>query len=111
MSHWTIEHSYLIPLLPLCGAMIAGFFGAKVLKQQSHWPIWLGVGASAIISISLLVWMVGERHAHPEDPIGIPKVFYTWISAGNFHADAGFWFDPLTAVMLCVITGIGFLIT
>ncbi len=111
MHHWTIQYSFLIPLLPLVGAAIAGFFGAKGLKQQSHWPIWLGVGAAAVISISMLVWMVGERHAHPEDPIAIPKVFYTWIAAGGFSADAGFWFDPLTAVMLCVVTGIGFLIT
>src|SRR6185437_1456041 len=32
-------------------------------------------------------------------------------TAGNFSAPAGFFFDPLTAVMLCVVTGIGFFIT
>ena len=50
MEHvFAFEHSYLIPLLPLVAAMIAGFFGAKWLKGQSHWPIWLGVGASAVL--------------------------------------------------------------
>ena len=39
------------------------------------------------------------------------KHWYTWITAGNFQADGGLLFDPLTAVMLCVVTGIGFLIT
>lgn len=42
---FAVKYSYLIPLLPLIGAAISGFLGAKWLKQQSHWPIWLGVGA------------------------------------------------------------------
>src|SRR4029079_16882796 len=65
-----------------------------------------------------------ERSAAPDssesDTIGFNKVFFNWITAGNpsnpahdkyFNAEAGFWFDPLTAVMLCVVCGIGFLIT
>ena len=46
MDLFAVKYSYLIPLLPLLGAMIAGFFGAKILQGQSHWPIWIGVGAS-----------------------------------------------------------------
>src|SRR5207253_4365738 len=37
--------------------------------------------------------------------------WFTWIQTGDFRADAGALIDPLTAVMLCVVTGIGFLIT
>src|SRR6185437_10138838 len=33
------------------------------------------------------------------------------IQTGEFSADAGAWIDPLTAVMLAVVTGVGFLIT
>ena len=136
-----IDHSYLIPLLPLLGAAVAGFFGARWLKGQSHWPIWIGVGASAVLSILLLVGMVRAQHHKsaltPIDGQGntpYPYVkltnatsppalaaseygraasqdWYTWIEAGTFKATAGFWFDPLTAVMLCVVCGIGFLIT
>jgi NADH-quinone oxidoreductase subunit L len=39
------------------------------------------------------------------------KIWYNWITADTFTVNAGFWFDPLTAVMLCVVTGIGFFIT
>src|SRR5690348_9137334 len=124
--NFVIEHSYLIPLLPLIGAAIAGFFGAKFLKGQSHWPIWLGVGASAVLSIVLLVGMARWDKEPPFDTgpfgsssvaktfgnsLGVPQTVFTWIQAGSFKADAGFWFDPLTAVMLCVVCGIGFLIT
>src|SRR4051794_5683042 len=125
---WQVQYSFLIPLLPLLGAAIAGFFGARWLKEKSHWPIWLGVGASAVISITLLMsmlmlWKPAEQVDHPKianytitapetgQPLATNKVFYHWITAGSFNADAAFWIDPLTVVMLCVVTGIGFFIT
>jgi NADH-quinone oxidoreductase subunit L len=43
--------------------------------------------------------------------VAIIKNWYTWIHAGNFTVNAGFLFDPLTVVMLSVVTGIGFFIT
>ncbi|MGN6505713.1 MAG: hypothetical protein ACTHM6_09130, partial [Tepidisphaeraceae bacterium] len=63
---FVIEHSYLIPLLPLLGAIVAGLFGAKILKQQSHWPIWLGVGASAVMALVLLAGMLSHQHPAAE---------------------------------------------
>ncbi len=105
---FVIAHSYLIPLLPLLGAAIAGFFGAKWLKGQSHWPIWLGVGAAAVMSFVLLFGMI---HAVGTGPVGWVQDYYEWISAGTFSVKAGYFFDPLTAIMLCVVTGVGFFIT
>ena len=109
MDLFAVKYSYLIPLLPLFGAMIAGFFGAKILRAQSHWPIWIGVGLSALISLSLLIGMIGLWH--DGKPLSVVVDWYTWIEAGSFKATAGCFFDSLTAVMLCVVTGIGFLIT
>jgi NADH-quinone oxidoreductase subunit L len=106
---FAVKYSYLIPLLPLAGAIIAGFLGANILRGQSHWPIWIGVAISALISFSLLFGMLGLwRHGKP---LNIAVDWYTWIEAGSFKATAGVFFDSLTAVMLCVVTGIGFLIT
>src|SRR5580704_10429502 len=96
---FAVKFAYLIPLLPLIGAVISGFFGAKILKGQSHWPIWLGVGASAILSLMLLFGTLGIQPDH-----GIiaakPVNLWTWIEAGSFHINAGYFFDPLTALML-----------
>jgi NADH-quinone oxidoreductase subunit L len=87
-----VQYSWLIPLLPLVGAVIAGFFGAKLLKQQSHWPIWIGVGLSALLSLSLLLGIAdhqahqpltnGEYHPAPSDN-AISKKWFTWILAGG----------------------------
>jgi NADH-quinone oxidoreductase subunit L len=106
-----IQHSYLIPLLPLVGAFVCLFFGKKVLKGQAHWPIWLTVGASAVLSIWILVAMLGMAHDNPSGTLSYTKTFYTWIDTGSFRADVAFFFDPLTAVMLTVVCGIGFFIT
>src|SRR5207248_1055819 len=109
---FSIQHAWLIPVLPLIGAAIAGFFGARWLKQQSHWPIWLGVGASAILSIALLFGTLGLTHHASEGgaTASAVKNYFTWIEAGNFHINWGYFFDPLTVVMLCVVCGIGFFI-
>ncbi len=108
--NWLVNHSYVIPLLPLLGAIISGFFGAKWLKENSHWPIWIGVGLAAVYSLTMLFGMMGAVHGATE-PVGYSVNFYTWVEAGNFKANAGFFIDPLTTVMLSVITGIGFFIT
>jgi NADH-quinone oxidoreductase subunit L len=130
MEHlFPIQYSYLIPLLPLVGAVIAGFFGAKWLKGLSHWPIWIGVGISAILSIMLLFGALNLNKEHAEaapskdaasNPLATSVNWYSWIPAGEpskagtkdfFDIPAGFFFDTLTCVMLCVVCVIGFLIS
>jgi NADH-quinone oxidoreductase subunit L len=104
-----VQYSFLIPLAPLLGAIIAGFFGAKWIKGKSHWPIWLGVGFSALLSICLLSEMLTRWHGG--ESLTAVKDYFTWIHAGKFDVQWGYFFDPLTAVMLCVVCGIGFFIT
>ncbi len=105
---FVINHCSLIPLLPLLGAIVAGFFGDRYLRGRAHWPIWIGVGGSFLLSLVLLLCMVGHGDAGYQPS----HVAYQWIDvAGCFNAAAGFYIDPLTAVMLNVVTGVGLLIT
>src|SRR4051812_13778480 len=62
--NFVIQNSYLIPLLPLIGAVLAGFFGVRYLRGKSHWPIWIGVGISAVLSLTLLFGMLGKVGGH-----------------------------------------------
>src|SRR5687767_10889253 len=96
-----VSSSWLIPVLPLVGAVIAGLFGARWLRGQSHWPIWVGVGASAFISIGMLVHAAHDAHEHPS--LWKTVTWFNWIEAGDFRVDAGAWIDPLTVVMLAVV--------
>ena len=75
------DYSFLIPLLPLVGAVISGFFGARWLRQRSHWPIWITVGVSAFLSIGLLLATIGETHHGSQGGFGQPAHWFDWITA------------------------------
>jgi NADH-quinone oxidoreductase subunit L len=109
-SIFPVHYSWLIPIAPLIGSIVAGFFGAKWLKGKSHWPIWLGVGFAALLAFCLLAQMLQMWHRGQEHLTAIQN-YFTWIEAGKFQAKWGYFFDSLTATMLCVVCGIGFFIT
>lgn len=216
MQEFALNHPYLIPLLPLLGAVLAGFLCTGKRGPMAHWPVWLGMLAAAVVSFSIVGKIAGkvlvseasehsttshvaageheavageheagaghgamgpvapttaeaghmmaattqaaaEEHPTPttqgsltareleelgdslsataptatgqalhalgissETSTGERKSdgqpgtyivkWFSWIHAGPFNADVSFLLDPLTAVMLAVVTGIGFLI-
>src|SRR5580658_7621610 len=101
---FTVKHAIWIPILPLIGAVISGFFGARWLKGKSHWPIWISVGASAVLSFMLLAGMLSqsapagaEGHLDYGQFAHVSAVhnYGTWIRAGSFSVQWGYFFDPL----------------
>ena len=76
-----LHYPYLIPLLPLIAAVISGFFGARFLKGQSHWPIWIGVGISAFFSLSLLAWALNQEPKHTSHEVAVATQPATQASA------------------------------
>ena len=98
----------LIPLLPLLGAIAIPLLRVVTRKPPERAVAgWIASGAvfvSWLLSVAVLVQVYG----HPEEPIR--QTVYTWIQAGGLRADIGFLADPLAAVMINVVTGVGFLI-
>src|ERR1041385_7338487 len=91
-----------IPLLPLSGAVLNIFFGGRWGKKSA------GILASAAVLGSFLISL---RVFALLSPTGVLRdTLYTWIESEPFKAQVSFQADALTAVMLLVITGIGFLI-
>jgi|WetSurSiteA1Bulk_404760.scaffolds.fasta_scaffold02415_5 NADH-quinone oxidoreductase subunit L len=86
----------LIPLLPLIGFLINILLGKEVTRYQAHWPAILAVGGSWICSL-LTLRDVLAGHVIDAD-------LYTWILSGSFKVSVGFLLDPLTSVMLIVVT-------
>jgi len=64
------------------------------------------VGAAFAVSV-LAVLALASRAPH--DRIFV-RVLFPWIQAGGFSAPVAFQLDPLSAVMILVVTGVGFLI-
>ncbi len=101
-----MNYLWLIPLLPLVGSALNGILGKRFPKPLISAIACTSVGASFLVALgavsSLLSLPAAERR------ISVP--FFTWISSGDFVAKAEFLLDPLAAVMLLVVTGVGFLI-
>jgi proton-translocating NADH-quinone oxidoreductase chain L len=98
---------WLIPGLPLLGALLAGFLGPRVLRDRSHWPVVLGVAGACVVAV---VWGLLPLMGH-DAPDRITAPSAVWFHAGNVRADYAISIDPLTAVMLTAITFVGFWIT
>ena len=52
----------------------------------------------------------GSSSALPPESRAIAQTVFTWIASGDFQADFSLRLDPLSAVMILVVTGIGSLI-
>src|ERR1700704_1692848 len=96
----------LIPLLPFLGFLLNASFGKRVSKAAAG-----AVACGAVLGLFLVslaaVWKLVPRD--PESRAIASQVF-TWISSGDFTAAFTLRLDPLSSVMILVITGIGSLI-
>ncbi len=98
-----MEQIYLIIVLaPLFGAIIAGFFGSRIGRAGAHWVTSAGVGVSAVLSLYVLWQFVTGKAEVFNDAI------YTWMVSDGLRMEVGFLVDPLTAVMLVVVTFVSF---
>src|SRR6185503_12212610 len=99
-----------IVFLPLLGAIVNGLLGAKIQKSMGKGAIGLIACAPVVIAFGLSVWalfiLIGLE---PEKRFLIDNL-YRWIDLGSLKVDMAFMIDPLSAVMILVVTGIGGLI-
>ncbi len=100
------DYLFLVPLLPLVGFLINGLLIGRLPKPLISLVACGSVGLSFLLSCSLFF----ELRALPPEARELTQTLFTWISADQFHADIGFLLDPLSAVMILVVTGVGFLI-
>jgi NADH-quinone oxidoreductase subunit L len=102
-----LDYLWIIPLLPLLGAAINGFFGQK-------WPnkiVNTVALSSSGISFACALEAVREfLDYYAQTGHAFRREFFDWIVAGNFRAGFDLQMDQLTVVMVLVVTGVGFLI-
>jgi NADH-quinone oxidoreductase subunit L len=101
-----LSNLWLIPIWPLLGFLLNGFFGRRLGKSA------VGIVACGSVGLSLLASLaaVAELLALPQEARRVTQVMAPWIGAGNFQADWGLLLDPLSSVMILVVSGVGFLI-
>ena len=92
-----------IILLPLLASIISGFFGRFIGDKNSEIITSLLVTISAIFSSVVLYDVIANQY---QDNIIIAK----WISSGSLDVNWSMKIDPLSAVMLVVVTSISSLV-
>ncbi len=100
----------LIPILPLIGAFINGTLGYFIQKRFGGFIN--GLIATSLISISFFIALylfTRLLSLEPENRVIILN-FYNWISAGPIVLNFELVMDPLSAVMILVVSGVGSLI-
>jgi len=96
----------LIPLLPLVGFLLNAGFGRRLTKAAA------GVVACGAMMLSFAVSVAAVARLltlAPQSRAMVQRAF-TWISSGDFSVGLTLRLDPLSAVMILVVTGIGLLI-
>ncbi|QKI71759.1 NADH-quinone oxidoreductase subunit L [Achromobacter xylosoxidans] len=97
----------LIALAPLAGAILAGLFGTGFLgrpigRRASHVITILGVLISAIGSVVVLGDVLNG--------LRFDGAVYTWSLIGQTKLEIGFLIDPLSAMMMVVVTSVSLMV-
>ena len=100
-SSLTTAHLCAIPLAPLVGSAMAGLLGTRFLGNRigqiaTQSLTILGVAISLILSCWVLLEVNNGYY--------FDGSVYTWMKLGELSFDIGFLIDPLTAVMMVVVT-------
>src|SRR6266849_1144956 len=92
----------LIALAPLAGAIVVGLGGAKLGRAASHWICILGVAVSFAGS-GIVLFDVLAGNVFNGD-------IYVWMTSGDVKFAIGFLIDPLTALMMVVVTFVSLMV-
>ncbi|MFQ5662322.1 MAG: NADH-quinone oxidoreductase subunit L [Terriglobia bacterium] len=112
MERTFIDHVWLVPFLPAASALLMLLVGRRLPRTVISWiccgTVFLSFVLSGLVFRELLRLPAGERLVEPE-------ALFTWIPSmpfvtGEFSVAWRYLVDPLSVVMILVVTGVGFLI-
>ena len=101
-----VAGAWVCLLAPLAGALAITLAGQRITRRLAGWistlTTFVAFGGALVSFFSL--WA--------EDPEGRERVStaYTWLAAGDFEVGLEILVDPLSAVMMLVVSGVGGLI-
>src|SRR6266513_1349827 len=92
----------LIALSPLAGSIVVGLWGPKLGRAASHWICILGVAASTVASAFILRDVLAGNTFNGD--------LYVWMTSGGVKFAIGFLVDPLTALMITVVSFVSLMV-
>ncbi len=106
----TVDYLRWIVLLPLLGAVINGIPGVLIQKSFGKRAISIIACTPVVLSFGLAVRAFFQLLSLAPEQRFLLDRLWTWIDIGGLQADIAFLVDPLSAIMILVVTGVGGLI-
>ncbi len=94
---------WLVPLIPLAGFAVNGLLG----RRLPQWAVTAVAVGAAGVAFLLSLAAFSQLLRLPPGARRITGAGYTWIASGDFVARVEFLLDPLSAVMILVVSGVG----
>jgi NADH-quinone oxidoreductase subunit L len=98
-----IQDVWLIPALPLAAFLVNGLFGRRFLRHATGAIATGAIAASAVMATLVFLEVLGGQER-------TTVTLYRWIGVGDFTVNVSALVDPLSSVMLLVVTVVGTLI-
>ena len=104
------SYSFLILLLPALSFVILGLAGMKMSHKTAGLIGTTSLGLVTILSYATaFCYFTADRTADGTFQTFVPYNF-TWLPLGNLHFDMGILLDPISVMMLIVISTVSFMV-
>ena len=98
---------WTIPAFPLAGFLVLALAGRWLRRPYAAAVVGVGsVGLSALVALAIAIRFL----VAPPEGDAVTQTLWTWIAVGDFRPAVAFYLDPLSLVMVLVITVVGALI-
>lgn len=95
-----------IPVFPLLGFLVLALIGKRCSSRQVSW---IGCGSVALSALVTLI-VAASFVSSPPPGYRFSQSVFTFVNTGGLSADIGFVLDPLSLVMVVIVTVVGFFI-
>jgi NADH-quinone oxidoreductase subunit L len=102
---------FAILILPLGGFVVLSLFGEWIKKDEEDAGAGYLACGTVLVAFGLAAWTTARLYGLVAGPEGLrfsqPYLGFEWIEAGGFRVPLSLLVDPLSSVMMLVVTGVG----
>ena len=104
-NQYALHHAWLIPLLPAFAFIFVGFFLRRLPAAAGFVSICMSL-LSFILSLGVGYGVI-VRQITVDNPL-VQKI--PWVTIAGFHVDMGVYIDPISAMMLVIVSLVALLV-
>ena len=92
----------LVLLAPLAGFLVNALFGRQLPRRVVGWVGAGSIGVAFLFALLILIQVLSGQK--------LDQTYFIWWKSGDFNVPFNLYVDALSALMILVITGVGFMI-